>query len=149
MTSGPSWSRRTTGTTQVRDVAVIDASVLVDMLVGGPRGARAEAIVAGFPSPVAPELLDVEVCSAIARLERSGELSPAEADAAVGRLGRFPVRRVSSALLAPAAWRHRGSLRVSDAFYVACAKRVGVPLITSDARLARAPVGPVTVTLVR
>lgn len=131
------------------DVAVLDASVIVDLLLGGPRGRRAASVVGGFPAPLAPEVVDVEVCSAIARLERTGVLGRHEADTAVLDFGQFPLRRVSNALLAATAWQLRGSLRISDAFYVACAGRVGVPLITSDARLARAPAGSVTVTLVR
>ncbi|WP_027286580.1 hypothetical protein [Ruania albidiflava] len=46
------------------------------------------------------------------------------------------------------AWSRRAALRVSDAQYVALADRLGAPLLTCDARLARAPVGQVKVQLI-
>jgi predicted nucleic acid-binding protein len=36
------------------------------------------------------------------------------------------------------AWRRRGSLRLADALYVELASTLGVSLITTDGRLARA-----------
>ncbi|MEO7374697.1 MAG: type II toxin-antitoxin system VapC family toxin [Terrimesophilobacter sp.] len=42
-------------------------------------------------------------------------------------------------MLADAVWRHGHNLSSYDAAYVALAERLGAPLITGDARLARAP----------
>ena len=42
-------------------------------------------------------------------------------------------------VLADAVWRHGHNLSSYDAAYVALAERLGAPLITGDARLARAP----------
>lgn len=43
----------------------------------------------------------------------------------------------------------RRSLRVPDAYYVACAALVDDALVTTDARLAHAPLPVITVSLVR
>lgn len=41
--------------------------------------------------------------------------------------------------LAELAWTWRGNLSFYDALYVALAVRLGVPLVTGDARLSAAP----------
>ncbi|MEJ7741071.1 MAG: hypothetical protein WKF73_00120 [Nocardioidaceae bacterium] len=46
------------------------------------------------------------------------------------------------------AWRLRQAVRVADAFYP-LPQHLGVPLATTDARLSRAAVSRVTVTLVQ
>ena len=45
------------------------------------------------------------------------------------------------------AWQLRGSLRISDAFYISAAEAIGGDFITSDRRLANAPALTVPVTL--
>ena len=126
---------------------VLDASAVVDLLLRNPRGLRvAQQLDDGL---VAPELLDVEVTSALARLVRADRVSEPEARSALGRLVRLPARRVSAAPLGPRVWELRESLRIADAFYVACAAMLGLPLLTTDARLGAAAVPGVTVTVVR
>jgi predicted nucleic acid-binding protein len=50
--------------------------------------------------------------------------------------------------LAGRAWRLRDRVRISDAFYVACAELVHGSLVTTDSRLGRAGPSGVTVTVV-
>jgi predicted nucleic acid-binding protein len=127
---------------------VVDASALVDLTLGSPRGARVgKALV--DDSIFCPELVDVEVASALARLERADEINSELAETAHQRAGAFPAERVSHALLRSAAWNLRSSVRVTDAYYVACAQLLGAVLMTTDAQLARAPLSAVTVSLVR
>ncbi len=128
--------------------AVVDASVAVDSLVPGLRRTAALAALAEVEA-VAPDLVTGEVLSALARLERAGTVTSEEATDAVTAWTDAPVDHVPSALLATRVWRLRGALRVADAFYVALALELGVPLLTSDARLTRAPLPPITITLVR
>ncbi|MFV0406491.1 MAG: PIN domain-containing protein [Propioniciclava sp.] len=47
------------------------------------------------------------------------------------------------------AWDLRESVRINDGFYVAAALALNADLLTSDARLSRAPRLGVTVTLLR
>ena len=127
---------------------VVDASALVDMALASPRGLRVGRALSDDALFV-PELLDVEVASALARLERAGDIDGALAESAHQRSGAFPAERVSHELLRDAAWRLRRSLRIPDAYYVACAALVDGTLVTTDVRLARAPLPAITVSLVR
>jgi predicted nucleic acid-binding protein len=127
---------------------VVDASALVDLALASPRGLRVGRALTE-DAPFAPQLLDVEVASALARLERAGEIDSPIAQTAHQRSGAFPAERVSHELLRDAAWSLRRSLRIADAYYVACAALVGGTLVTTDARLGRAPLPTITVSLVR
>ncbi|MBD0293273.1 MAG: type II toxin-antitoxin system VapC family toxin [Jiangellaceae bacterium] len=126
---------------------VVDTSALVDLVVGSPRGIRVGQALTDEAIFV-PELLDVEVASALVRLERAGEIDASTANRAHQRSCAFPAERLSHALLRDAAWRLRSSLRIADAFYVACAELVSGTLVTTDARLARAPLPAITVSVV-
>ena len=127
---------------------VVDASAVIEMLLRTRRGETvAQHVVA--ETIAAPELLDVEVASALARLERAGTLSQLEAKTAVRLFTRLPVRRVSHAFLIRRAWAARSQLRMTDAFYVAASEWVGAPLLTCDARLGRGVSSETTVTVVQ
>lgn len=88
--------------------------------------------------------------SALARLERSGTISGPEATDAVRGLGRLPCTRVAAEALLEQVWSLRHGVRISDAHYVALARTLDATLLTSDGRLARAPLPHgVSVLLVR
>jgi len=128
--------------------AVVDASVWVDALLDGPR--RDPALLAvETVDPWAPHLIDSEVVSAVARLERARAITRDEADAAIEDWSAVRIERASSDFLIDDVWALRKSIRTTDAFYIALARVLGCPLITSDARLSRAPINDVTITLVR
>jgi predicted nucleic acid-binding protein len=116
---------------------VLDASVLVDLLAGTER---ADAVRARLVDTVmhAPAHLDVEVVSALGRLLRAKAIGVAEAQAALGALHRIPLTRHELPRLVSGAWSRRQFLRLSDAFYVELAAQLGMPLLTTDPRLARA-----------
>lgn len=128
--------------------AVVDASVFVDSFLRDSRGTAARRVLVDVEA-WAPDVVDAEVVSAIARLERATALRRDEADSVIADWARVPVERAPTSTLVPEAWLLREAVRTSDAFYVVLARMLGCPLITSDARLARAPIGDVTVTLVR
>ena len=126
---------------------VLDASAAVDLLLRNARGRRvADRLEDAL---VAPDLLDVEVTSALARLVRAGSVTERDATQAVAGLLRLPARRISAALLVTLVWQLRENLRVADAFYVACAQTLGAALLTTDTRIGAASVPGVTVTVVR
>jgi predicted nucleic acid-binding protein len=126
---------------------VLDASAVVELLLSSKRGAAVERHLEG-EQVVAPELLDVEVVSAFARLERAQRLEPAAASRAVARLRLLPVTRLPHAPVVREAWSLRSRVRVQDAFYVAVAQLVGGSLLTCDTRLAATGLTDVSVTLV-
>jgi predicted nucleic acid-binding protein len=126
----------------------IDASALLELLLQTPKAAQVTAAISGG-DVAAPELIDVEVLSALARLVRGNHVAEADATAAARLLTRVAVTRVSHPLLASRVWQLRDRVRVADGFYVACAERRKTPLVTADARLARAPLPGVSILLVR
>ena len=119
-------------------IRIVDASAFIDAVLPGERQERALSAMAGFEL-WAPAILPLEVASAIWRIERSGGISSDEADASIDHLQQAPMQFVPVESLLHDAWSLRTSLRVSDAFYVAAARALDAELLTSDARLARAP----------
>ena len=89
----------------------------------------------------APHLVDVEVLSALRRLVASSELTAARAGEAITDLLDLPIERYPHDILVPRVWELRENFSAYDASYVALAEAVAdepVPLLTADARLARA-----------
>ena len=82
--------------------------------------------------------MDVEVASALARLQRAGVLSKSAATRAVSRFGQAPLTRHELPPLVRGAWKRSADLRIADAFYVELAHQLGARVLTVDARLARA-----------
>jgi len=119
------------------DSYVVDASVLVDLAILRV-GWREMAARLGGRALHAPAHVDVEVMSALARLERAGTLSADQAGSALTRFLHAPVTRHPLPDLAQGAWRRTKQLRVADAFYVELAASLGLRVLTADARLARA-----------
>ena len=117
--------------------AVVDASALVEMLIGSALG---EAVRSQLESQVlhAPAHVDLEVLSALARLERAGALSPASVRRGLKLQSEAPIQRHLLADLLAGAYRRRKSLRVSDALYVELGDRLDCRVLTTDQRLARA-----------
>jgi predicted nucleic acid-binding protein len=116
-------------------MVVIDASLLVDaLLLAGPARARLSA-----ENLQAPELIDAELLSVLRRLVLAEKLQETHALQALATAHRLGLRRQPSRALWPRAWELRANLSAYDAFYVALAEQLGAPLLTADARLARAP----------
>lgn len=120
---------------------VVDSSVLVTALLDcGPHGEWAESIiVAGVLH--APELARVEVANTLRRMERAKEITTAEANAAYEDLIQLNMEMFSFDPFAERIWELRHNLTSYDAWYVAIAEALRVPLATLDKRLARA-MGP-------
>ena len=118
---------------------VIDASVVVAALAErGPTGAAARERLRDEDLQ-APELIDVEVVSAMRRLRSAGELDDISADAMLRRLRNLNVVREPHLWLLGRCWALRDNLTPYDASYVALAEALGCPLVTADARLVSAP----------
>lgn len=115
---------------------LVDASAMVDLLLGTPKGLRVDAQLRD-DVPIAPELIDVEVSSALARLERAGTVTRVEADNAMSRFVDMPIHRLNHRAVALDAWPLRHSLRLTDAFYIACALAIDAAILTLDQRMMR------------
>lgn len=88
----------------------------------------------------APHLLDAEVGHVLRRGERAGEISEQTARTALLALPEMIEHRYPhTGRLAVLAWDLRGTITFYDALYVALAAVLGVPLLTADVRLSKAP----------
>jgi len=122
-------------------MAVLDASVVVEFLAFGKHEEVArERILAEDRSFWAPELLDAEVGSALRRRVRARAKAADRAAEALVELRKLPVHRVSHERLAQFAWLLRDNVSFYDGLYLALAQLLDQPLLTFDARLARAGV---------
>lgn len=118
--------------------AVVDASVLVAATVdSGPEGAWAEEII-GRENLVAPDLALVEATNILRRLEAAGQLERIEAGAAARDLLQLDLELVPFAPFADRVWELRHNLTSYDAWYVAAAEELDLPVATLDHRLAAA-----------
>jgi predicted nucleic acid-binding protein len=117
---------------------VSDASVIAPALGDdGADGDRARARLAGEQIAV-PALVDLEVTSVLRRAVLSGGMDDRRAAQALADLVALPLRRAWHTPLLPRVWELRANLTPYDAAYVALAEALKSPLITADARLARA-----------
>jgi predicted nucleic acid-binding protein len=96
-----------------------------------------------------PHLVDAQVANALRAQVRRGGVSATDARTALVRWARLGVRRQAIVGLLSRIWQLRDSVSAYDAAYVALAEAIGCPLITADARLARAPGPRCVITVVR
>jgi predicted nucleic acid-binding protein len=120
-------------------MAVVDASVICEFFALGKHEEVATERLLGEQRALwAPEMLDAEVGSALRRAVRRKSIDADQAAEALGELRKLPIHRVSHERLAQFAWLLRDNVSFYDGLYVALAQLLDKPLLTFDARLARA-----------
>lgn len=87
----------------------------------------------------APHLIDIEILHALRGLVRAGQLSPDRAEDICTDVSDLTITRYSHQPLADRIWALRDNLTAYDAAFVALSEALNAPLITCDARLAKAP----------
>ncbi len=117
---------------------VLDASVVVELLLGTQAPDSLAAHILGEAPWHAPALLDLEVANAIRRLCTIRETSHERGSRAIGDLGTLPVRRYPHTPLLDRVWQLRPNLTAYDAAYITLAEALQARLVTRDRRLARA-----------
>ncbi|PXY32931.1 hypothetical protein BAY59_07345 [Prauserella coralliicola] len=133
----------------VADELVVDASAMVKALTGADATAQALAERLSVAELHAPHLLDAEVGDVVRRRALQGALGEEVASAALWSLDALlDARYPHAGPLARGAWELRDRIRFYDALYVALAARLELPLLTADARLARAHGLPCAVEVV-
>jgi predicted nucleic acid-binding protein len=115
-------------------VTVVDASAMVEALVGGsPAESLLDALVGEID---APQLLDIEVLSALRGLQRCGSISVEQAYQARTDYFSLTINRHGAAPYAERIWQLRHQFTAYDAAYLALAEGLAAPLLTCDAKLA-------------
>ena len=127
---------------------VLDASAAITALTGSStpeielRARLAETVCH------APHLIDAEIGSVLRRRLASGSITVTVAESALWATSSLVDQHYPHSALAHAAWALRHNLSYYDALYVALAARLGIPLLTADARLARVPGLPCAVEVI-
>ena len=113
---------------------VVDASAVVDLLLGNPLGTAVARRLRGHDLH-APAHLDAEVLSALGRLHRADEVDGRTVAGLLAGLRAAPVQRHPLAPVLEGAWARRYRVRLVDAVYLQLAAQRGCPLVTTDRRL--------------
>jgi predicted nucleic acid-binding protein len=116
---------------------VIDSSVVIAALVdSGPHGDWAEEVLTSGPLQ-APELVRAEATNIFRRLERAKLITTPEANAALDDLMQLDLELFPFEPFASRIWQLRHNVTSYDAWYVAIAEALKVPLATLDEPLSR------------
>jgi len=116
---------------------VIDSSVVVAALIdSGPHGNWAEEVLAGGLLQ-APELVLAEATNIFRRLERAKLITTPEANAAQDDLMQLDVELFPFEPFASRIWELRHKVTSYDAWYVAIAEALKLPLATLDEPLSK------------
>lgn len=118
---------------------VVDTSAVIGVLAGQPRVARLVDRVINEGDLHAPHLIDVEFQHALRRLVVAGAISDDRAADARMDFADLTIVRYPHVSLADRMWELRHNVTAYDAAFLALAEALGAPLVTCDARLARAP----------
>jgi predicted nucleic acid-binding protein len=120
---------------------ILDSSVLVNALADDDvDGDLARQRIDQEEPLAAPYLIDLEVVSALRRLEAGGDLDSRRARLALSDLADLRIDRYDHLGLLGRIWQLRHALTPYDAAYVALAEVLRCPLLTADGRLAKGAV---------
>jgi len=119
---------------------VLDASAAVELLLNTPAGRRVSSRLDDETEVIhAPHLIDIEVAQVLRRHVLHGLVTDARAVRALDRWRDLDMERYAHTPLLDRVWQLRHNVSAYDAVYVALAEALFSPLVTGDARLARAP----------
>lgn len=130
---------------------VIDASVAFKLLVAEGGSAEALAYLDSDDTLIAPDLILIEIASALWKRVRQSELHEVHAERALAALPEFFARIDAAVDFIPQAFRLSMQLRhpVYDCIYLAQAMAVNGVVVTADAALVKAAARGGLDTLVR
>jgi predicted nucleic acid-binding protein len=130
-------------------VIVLDASALVELLLGTEQGRRVAARIADPALGLhVPHLADIEVAQTLRRYVRDREIDHASATAALDDLHALDLERHAHEPFLERVWELRRNLTAYDAIYIALAEVLDTVVLSCDRRLSRAPGMSVRVDLV-
>ena len=117
---------------------VLDPSVVVELLIGGPAAGSLRADLARRDdSAIVPHLLDIEVVSAIRSLVAGQRVDSHRAGQLLTGLAALPAERYAHTPLLARIWELRHNFTAYDAAYIALAEATNSVLYTTDTKLCR------------
>lgn len=121
-------------------MAVLDASVLVELVIQGRHRTGADRILGAYAAPRGLVMVSaahalVEATNALRRLVRRGNLEASQGERATLWLANLGLTLDASAPRLRKVWELRDRMSAYDAAYAATADALGVPLVSTDRRL--------------
>jgi len=113
-------------------VTVLDASVVVDYLLGLSPELNLPREIENAGDIAFPGLLEIEALSAIGRIMRSGRISRQRALGAIEDLTAFPALRYDHTHILPRIFELQTNFSAYDATYLALAESLNGSLLTMD-----------------
>ncbi|WP_026928550.1 type II toxin-antitoxin system VapC family toxin [Glycomyces tenuis] len=121
-------------------MTVVDASVVVRLLLARTEDAKLREQFDNRARILhAPNHLDLEVISAVVGMLKGSKLTEDRAREMVASYRLLRIKRHDIAFLGGRLVTLRHNFTVYDAAYIALAEQLRMPLLTSDAKFARAP----------
>lgn len=119
---------------------IVDASVAVKWVAEEPGSASARDLAESGSPLIAPDLVLLEVGSALRKKLARGIIAPTQASGGVGAVERAFAELASTRLLSAPAIKLALELNhpVYDCVYLALASREAIPFVTADERLFEA-----------
>lgn len=117
---------------------VVDASVLIDFLLGSAAHPTIPELIERQEALAAPAVVDLEVTQVVRRLLLAKIINPALAEEALADFLALRIDRFTSTEMLPRIWGLRNNISAYDAAYVVLAEALDAPLYTRDAKLAAA-----------
>ena len=125
--------------TVLAETVVVDASALVEYLLGTGMGRWASATITRDHADLRiPALCDVEVCSAFRSVLLRGSMPAERAREAIQDYLDLPLTRHGHTILLTRIMALHDSVSAYDATYLALAEERGAPLLSADLRLVKA-----------
>ena len=117
---------------------VLDASALVELILGTPAGRRVATRIADPAVGLhVPHLADVEVAQVLRRYAAEDDIDAADATTALADFRALDLQRHAHEPLLDRVWALRRNVTAHDAVYVALAEALDAALLTCDGKLAR------------
>jgi len=95
-----------------------------------------------------PHLASIEVASIVRGVVLGGQIDPSQGEQVLTNLAALAAVRHAHEPYLQRVWELRHNVSAYDAVYVVLADALDAPLVTCDARLARAPIIGVTIELI-
>ncbi|PYQ29466.1 MAG: VapC toxin family PIN domain ribonuclease [Acidobacteria bacterium] len=129
----------TAGSTNKSSAVVVDASAIFDLITNGARAPQLRSrLLREDVILYAPAVLDLEILQTARKYVLRGEMDANDAAAAFASYATLVIARFAIDPLFGRIWSLRDNFTAYDAAYVALAEAYRIPLITLDARLAKA-----------
>jgi predicted nucleic acid-binding protein len=120
---------------------VIDTNVLAYLLIEGDRTAEAQALRLADPDWRSDPFLLVEFSNLLATQVKAQALSAAQAEALLETAAQQIAEWIEAPHAEVLALAIDRQISAYDARFIACARRLGAPLVTEDSRLRAATPG--------